>query len=53
MKLLTIRDVINLTTLSRSTIYKYIQDRNFPESLKIGPRRVVWKEHEILEWLNK
>lgn len=44
-------EVINLTGLSKSTIYSYIQQGKFPAPIKLGVRRVGWIEAEIMGWI--
>lgn len=39
------------TGLSRSSIYKYIQDGVFPRPISLGPRSVGWLDHEIEAWI--
>ena len=43
-KLITLKEVIALTGLSRSTIYKYISTREFPQQIPIGERSVRWRD---------
>lgn len=50
MKLLDIKMVMELTTLCRNTINKLIAENNFPAAKKLGKRN-VWKESEVLEWI--
>ena len=50
-RLLRLREVIALTGLSRSTIYRKMRDGTFPDALKIGARAVRWLESEIQAWL--
>ena len=45
--LLTIKQVTNLTTLSKSTIYRLIQAGSFPRPAVISSRRVGWKQTDI------
>lgn len=40
MELLTAKQVTTLTTLSRMTIWRYIQAGTFPNCIKLGPKRV-------------
>ena len=40
------------TGLSRSTIYQWIKDGEFPSPVKLGARLVAWRESDIEEWLN-
>lgn len=39
------------TGLSRSTIYLYIQNGEFPKPVPLGPRAVGWLESEVSEWI--
>ena len=56
---LSIKDVINYTSLSRSTIYEMINeesdryDPTFPKKVQLTKVRVVWVASEIAEWINK
>jgi prophage regulatory protein len=45
-------EVEHLTDLSRPTIYRYIQQGQFPEPVKITKRAVGWRESDIIEWMN-
>lgn len=46
-------DVEAVTGLSRSTIYKWMNEGSFPKPVKLGPRAVGWREADINDWLNK
>ena len=50
---LDIKGVVELTTLSQSTIYELAKSGAFPRQRRIGPNRVVWLRYEILDWLEK
>ena len=39
------------TALSRSTLYQYIKDGEFPQSIAPGPRSVGWLESDVSEWI--
>ncbi|MAN52124.1 MULTISPECIES: helix-turn-helix transcriptional regulator [unclassified Marinimicrobium] len=51
MRFLRLKEVIELTGLSRSTIYKYIEDGLFPRSVSLGGRAVAWVEQEVHDWI--
>ena len=53
-KYLNIEDVCATTTLSRSVIYRLINEAGFPHahSFKGVSKRVVWLESEVLGWLS-
>lgn len=44
-------DVQAVTGLSRSTIYKWMNEGSFPKPVKLGQRAVGWREADINEWL--
>ena len=46
-------DLSNKVGLSRSQIYKLIQNDEFPRQLKVGPRISVWKESDIDKWMSE
>ena len=50
-RLLRLTEVQTRTALARTTIYRKMRDRSFPEPLKVGVRAVRWRESEIEAWL--
>ncbi len=51
-KLIKLAQVVELTNLSPSTIYKYMAMGLFPQSVKIGPHAVRWYLDEVLHYIN-
>ena len=51
MRILRLKEVIENTGLSRSTIYKYVSEGTFPEPVHLGGRTVGWVNHEIEDWI--
>ena len=51
-KLLRLRDVIKMTSLTITTIYHYMAEGKFPKNIHLGPKISVWIEREIQEWIN-
>ncbi|MCG6227354.1 AlpA family transcriptional regulator [Vibrio furnissii] len=52
MRFLRLKEVMSLTGLGRSTIYKLMADETeFPNSVPLGGRAVAWVESEIEEWM--
>ena len=49
-RLLNMAEVLEVTGLSRSSIYSLMRQGGFPEPLKAGPRAVRWRLSEIEEW---
>jgi prophage regulatory protein len=50
-RLMPISEVMHLTGLSKSTIYLYVNGGEFPPAVKLGTRRVGWRELEIQSWV--
>jgi len=50
-RIIKLKEVMNLTSLSRASIYRYLKENTFPSQIKIGVRSVGWKESEILDWI--
>ncbi|ETX11517.1 transcriptional regulator [Marinomonas ushuaiensis DSM 15871] len=51
MRVIKLKDVINTTGLSRSSIYAYMAKDEFPKPIQLGPRAVAWVQEEVQEWL--
>lgn len=49
--LLRLRDVALRTGMSRSTIYRRIDDQTFPKPVKVGGFAVRWRESTIDGWI--
>ena len=43
--------VMEITGLSKSTIYRLEKINKFPRRRKIGPRAVAWVSSEIKDWV--
>ena len=50
---LRLKQVIEVTTLSKSSIYKRMSNGDFPKQISIGPQQVVWVKKDIDDWMNK
>jgi prophage regulatory protein len=51
MNWLTLKEVMKLTSLSKSSIYSLMAKNQFPAQIRITPRRVVWRQIEIFSWI--
>ena len=49
--MIKLKEVQKMTSLSRSSIYAYIDQGIFPNQVKLGARSVAWKNEEIIAWL--
>jgi prophage regulatory protein len=50
-RILRLRNVIDRTGLSRSTVYQRVSEGRFPKPVSLGARAVGWVESEIEEWI--
>jgi prophage regulatory protein len=47
-----LRDVIRITALSRSTIYRRIAEGRFPEPVHLGGRASGWPRAALQQWVD-
>jgi len=52
-KIYRLPDVMNMTGLSRSSIYLRVSTDEFPKPVKIGRRAIGWPEDSIIAWQAK
>jgi prophage regulatory protein len=50
-RILRIRSVLQITGLTRSTLYRKIQRGQFPSQIKISERCAGWRESEVAAWM--
>jgi prophage regulatory protein len=50
-KMVRVKQVTAMTSLSAITIWRYEKAGIFPKRRQLGPRAVGWVESEVLEWM--
>ena len=50
-RLLRRREVEEITGLGRSSIYRLMQEGEFPQRVLVGPNAVRWKASDIAAWV--
>lgn len=50
-RILRIKTVLERTGLSRSTLYRKIQNGSFPKPIVISTRCAGWRESAIKDWM--
>ena len=50
-RLLRRREVERITGMSRSSIYRLMQEGEFPRPVRVGPAAVRWKTSNITDWI--
>ena len=51
MRMLRLPEVLELTGLSRSTIFRLVQTGTFPPSVKLTTRTIGWFSTDIETWI--
>jgi prophage regulatory protein len=52
-RILRLTAVLDRTGLSRSTLYRKIEEGTFPSQVRIAARCVGWRESAVMAWLDK
>lgn len=47
------REVLYLTSLSQSSLYRLMKESRFPRPVRISPRCVAWKSEEVEDWIDR
>jgi prophage regulatory protein len=53
MQFIKLEEVKNLCGLSRSSIYRGMNEGTFPKRIKVSKRSVVWSKESIYKWINQ
>ncbi|MEZ9281835.1 AlpA family transcriptional regulator [Vibrio cyclitrophicus] len=51
MRFIRMKQVMEMTSLSRSSINRYIKEERFPRCVPLGCRAAVWLESEVQDWM--
>jgi|GEM_PF-1889356 len=51
--LLKIDEVCEKIGVKKSTVYKWMDEQNFPRPLKLSPTCVRWREDDVARWLQE
>jgi len=47
------KDIAEKLRISKVTLYRYAQDKNFPKKIKLSPKVTLWNFDEIVEYFKK
>lgn len=50
-RLIRIKEVMFLTGLARSTLYKWVQEKRFPAPIKLSKQFAAWRRSEVRNWI--
>lgn len=51
MRLIKIKEVMDITGLGSSSVYQFAKDGAFPKQVRLGPRASAWLESEVHDWI--
>jgi len=51
VRLIRLREVLRLTALSRSALYRLLAEGCFPRPVELTERSRAWVEHEVHDWV--
>ena len=51
-KFLKVDEVMEMTKLSQSSIYRLEQQGQFPQRVKLSERAVAWREEDVRNWMD-
>ena len=51
--LIKIKEVTQMTSLSRSSIYAKMNQQDFPQSISLSSRSIAWVREEIEDWIQQ
>jgi prophage regulatory protein len=50
---LRLKQVRDMTCLSKSSIYRLMEEGDFPRQVPLGARSVVWVKSQVEDWMSK
>ena len=50
-RILRLKSVVDIISLSRSTVYRLINDGVFPKPFKLGASSIGWDSADIDQWI--
>lgn len=52
MRIIRLKEVLHLTSLSRSSIYSRMDAGTFPQAVSLGGRAIGWDEKSVQTWIS-
>lgn len=51
-RIIRVSELSKTIGMSKATIYRLMNDGDFPPAIKLGANSVGWKLNEVSEWIN-
>ena len=52
-RLMRLPDILEMTGLARSTVYRMVAEHKFPAPVKLATRAVGWRRDDVLHWFDE
>ncbi|CDT26615.1 helix-turn-helix transcriptional regulator [Vibrio crassostreae] len=52
-RLMRLKEVMHISGLSRASIYSFMEDGTFPQSVSLGARAIGWRYQDIQNWIQE
>lgn len=52
-RLIRLKEVIHISGLSRASIYSFMEEGIFPQSVSLGARAIGWRYQDIQNWIQE
>lgn len=49
--LFTLKDILDITRVSKSSIYRMMEKGDFPKSISLGGNTVRWRVSDVQKWI--
>ena len=53
MEVLRTKDIMELLSVSRSTVWRWSKQPDFPSKIQLGPNTVGWFRDDLFAWLER
>lgn len=50
-RFIDLKEVMRLTALSKTTVYKMVREGRFPDRFNAGEVKVVWSYNDVQDWI--
>ncbi|WP_082021171.1 helix-turn-helix transcriptional regulator [Geobacter anodireducens] len=51
-RMLKLQEILTLTGVSRSTIWRWTKEGSFPKPARVSPRTIRWRASDVLNWID-
>ncbi|MFZ3531523.1 AlpA family phage regulatory protein [Vibrio harveyi] len=48
-----LKEVMHISGLSRASIYSFMEDGTFPQSVSLGARAIGWRYQDLQDWIQE